>query len=1030
MKIYKNHFVIFILALTFLFFASCGKKKSDDEIKLPPETKRISKKVVKKPPQKKSKKSKSSFNLKKSEGVLIIAELISENKITPQNLFAEIKNKNKFPALSIVSSTNYNDGQITFPKIKKGLTNLQIVVKADNIAETTSDFFDTLNGKNKTIKIKIEQGVVWRGNVKYADGSPVTNFYLRATPRGLYENQKNIGHINKNIIADKDGDFKITGLLNEYYKIQLLAENAGPIVTNVYFCNQINFINFVFPVVEFFNLHGIVLYEKNNEPAEKIKIIFTCQPEKKIKVVTNIKGEFKIKIPKGKYYNEQLKIDEPGFAVVKRAVNFTYANKKIILYLRKVGAVEGKITAPDKKPISGIKVKLLPTYRNLIVKKSRFTDSQSQWNNREAYAVEASEFSDESGSYSISRVAAPESYNIEINSDVYFLPTTKPIVVKVMPGKTTKCDITLLAKPVVMLKFLEKSGEPILNYSLNAESKSANSSYEFGSDINLSKNEEWGRVELGMIDKNAMLSLMAKSKDGKIGETNNILISSGKTNFIVLTANNTPKMSVSGFIYDYQTKPIIDKQIMGYCHSGGVTAKSDHLGYFELKNLAVKKNENIKLSLWYFETRYETNVVAGANDIEWMLPEPKAIIGRVCLGNDECPVTNFAVGLNFVVNCKSFKSNNGTFKIFVNTSSGGKWKTGKVVARIDGYSPKSVNFNFNKESVCDVGNIIIKEKPGTIKGRVIDDLYEPMSVEVGLLKKYGNNFHQILTVNSCPKDGTFIFENVPLENFTVVAYSRIRSVESKPFELKSGEIKIIPDLIIVTTNSTVVNFNFLLPDGEPAENAEVKYFNKSTDENGELTERIRFGIYENLEVDLNGQTYYSEKFVINKDTARITVQLKSSSKIIGTATFDDKPLNNMRLDFKLNKHYYATVFNGKFEFNGPEGLYSVFCRKKKCVSEIKLTKNGSNTIKFQKGTGTFDIEFPKENWNAYLILKFGEAFFQIDNIDGNAKMKNAKSTNLPAGEYKIIAHYYDDKTSSNITVNTILKSGETKKIKF
>ncbi len=82
MKIYKNHFVIFILALTFLFFASCGKKKSDDEIKLPPETKRISKKVVKKPPQKKSKKSKSSFNLKKSEGVLIIAELISENKIT------------------------------------------------------------------------------------------------------------------------------------------------------------------------------------------------------------------------------------------------------------------------------------------------------------------------------------------------------------------------------------------------------------------------------------------------------------------------------------------------------------------------------------------------------------------------------------------------------------------------------------------------------------------------------------------------------------------------------------------------------------------------------------------------------------------------------------------------------------------------------------------------------------------------------------------------------------------------------------
>ena len=108
MKIFKNYSVILGLAFTLLFFASCGKKESADEIKLPFETKQVAKKVVKKHPPKKSKKSEKSKILRKSAGVLITAELISENKITPKNLFAEIitKNNDKSPALSIASSTN------------------------------------------------------------------------------------------------------------------------------------------------------------------------------------------------------------------------------------------------------------------------------------------------------------------------------------------------------------------------------------------------------------------------------------------------------------------------------------------------------------------------------------------------------------------------------------------------------------------------------------------------------------------------------------------------------------------------------------------------------------------------------------------------------------------------------------------------------------------------------------------------------------------------------------------------------------
>ena len=73
---------------------------------------------------------------------------------------------------------------------------------------------------------------------------------------------------------------------------------------------------------------------------------------------------------------------------------------------------------------------------------------------------------DKDGYYSIARVSAPEIYEAEIRSSTYFLPNTKPIEIKVTPGKTTKCDIMLLSQPVVMLKFIEKNGTIILNYSL------------------------------------------------------------------------------------------------------------------------------------------------------------------------------------------------------------------------------------------------------------------------------------------------------------------------------------------------------------------------------------------------------------------------------------------------------------------------------------------------------------------------------------------------------------------------------------
>ena len=341
-----------------------------------------------------------------------------------------------------------------------------------------------------------------------------------------------------------------------------------------------------------------------------------------------------------------------------------------------------------------------------------------------------------------------------------------------------------------------------------------------------------------------------------------------------------------------------------------------------------------------------------------MLPEPKIVKGRVCIETSDNPSTNFNIGLyNNNYDKKNFISENGKFSLPANTRPRVNWKKGKLYAYIEGYAPATVEFDFDGAGICDVGDIIVSEKPGTIKGRVIDDSDRPMSVSVILIRK---SDHQVLNVKSDSTDGTFVFENVPLETFTIMALSRIHTAKSKPIKLSSGEILTIPDLIIVSSNSTLVDFNFILPDGAPAANAHINYFGETTDGNGFLEKRIQFGNYNSWEVTLNGHTYYSGEFTINKNTTQLTVQLNSSSKITGRATIKGVPINNTKISFQLgSKQFRVTVFNGNFEFEGPQGKYVAACQKHKCVEEVKLTESGPNEINFKSGRPKSDLESRK-----------------------------------------------------------------------
>jgi len=1030
----KKTIYTFGLALVFLFLSACGKKDNTDEIILPFETNQV--KVIKAQPVPDESVKVNKLLDPETGDVVITAELISENKFTPKNILAEIKVKkynDKLAALTIATSTNCENSRIIFPAIIKGLTNLQVFVKADNIVAANSDFFDTCDGEDKTIEIKINDGVVLQGNVKRADGTPVRNFHLRATPLGLYEKPVNPGHINKTITTDKDGDFKISGLFSEHYKFYLRTDDEPSITTNVYLGDEINFINFVFPKFKQCNINGVVVYETSGEPAEGIKVTFTDQVGRKTKDKTNINGKFKITGLKKSYLHGSLTIDEPEFAVVKRRIDYNYNGHDIQLLLRETGAVTGKVITENGSPVPGIKVKITPTYHSQT-SKANFNDSQSQWEIRSAYSAEATTLTDANGDYSILKAAAPETYQAEILSDAYFLVHDNKPIIKVMPEKTTECDITVTMKPVVMLKVIDEKGEVILSYSFNSQTKTPNTSCGFGSSINLQEGEEWGRLELNMTGKAAVLSIKVETDDGKMAETNGIMIVSGKTNFVVLTLAETLPIVAAGFVYDHDMQPLADKpvwarQLQNKKSGHGI---SDHLGYFEITGMDVKNGEKIELSTYHANIRPKTNVFAGVDNIEWILPEPKIIKGRVCIETSDNPATNFSVGLFNNYNKKSFISENGRFAFPANKSHRAKWQKGKICAYVEGYTPATVEFDFEDSGICDVGDIIVNEKPGTIKGRVIDDSGNTMSVEVGLFRKSGGSGHQVLNVKSDSTDGTFVFEDVPLETFTIMAFSRIHTAESKPIKLSSGEILTIPDLVIITTNSTLVDFNFILPDGAPAANAHINYFGENSDKNGYLEKRVRFGVYNNWTVTLNGHTYYSGEFIINKNTTQLTVQLNASSKITGKATINGMPINNAKISFQLGRKWFrATAFSGNFEFEGPQGQYIVTCQKHKCVANVKLTESGPNEIDFKSGSGTFELQFPfKDKWMASISLIINGIHATITRLDTNSDKKQANMTELPAGEYSIYAYCRNEDFRTNITVKSTLKSGETKRIKL
>ncbi len=102
--------------------------------------------------------------------------------------------------------------------------------------------------------------------------------------------------------------------------------------------------------------------------------------------------------------------------------------------------------------------------------------------------------------------------------------------------------------------------------------------------------------------------------------------------------------------------------------------------------------------------------------------------------------------------------------------------------------------------------------------------------------------------------------------------------------------------------------------------------------------------------------------------------------------------------------------------------------KENVVTIVDMEELNDNIINFKSGNATLDFEMPLGNkLKIVLFRKFGNTDLPVTSFS----LRKSKSlNNIQDGDYVITAFGRINDIDTNITVNTTIKSGETKKIKF
>ena len=663
-----------------------------------------------------------NLNLK-NKGMIITAILeYAPDKIDDFSARIEqSENQTGFPKIFIIT-TNITENEIIFPPIPTNLKNLRVCINGKNIPACYSKSFDTMDGIDKTVFVEMQKNTILSGTVKTTDGYPFTNtFTAMVYPTDLSKGIHRSGLVyQKQVFPDTYGSYELSGLAEGVFKIYFGAFGLKPFETNLNIISPETTLDFSFSKITASSFGGIVINGLDNQPIEGITVKAAAWHDRPayVSCVTDQDGKFSLELKESHngFFGE-IVVDEPGFGKVIKQMR--KENKYIKIILSQCGNVIGKVMTKSGKAIAH------ETVRMEIIEKGEPGKTKRVYYSSDEH-VSYQTRTDEKGNYEFLNVAAPAKYGFDIygkfNSG-YSLPSYhsgKGFTVEVEPDKTVEYNLIVQKPGTIAFKGQDAKGNPVLKYDFTYQLRPG--SYDAQTrHVNVSKGE-WNYFDLSSCGEN-IFSCQAKENSGGIFSflkpkkknlllaiTNGITVYAETTNYITLIFTQS-KPNLTGRLFAPNGSPAKKISIRAWVNGGKslpIAKKVDDEGYFELQGLNLKEGEimNVEASSWEDKTHIYTNLPSGAKDVELRLRSPIKITGKVFLDNLDTPAKNFTIGEGY--NKQSYNSSDGVFVFTMRRPRKGSGNKGIIANSTDNYLSEKVKYEVDKDSVCDVGDIILK----------------------------------------------------------------------------------------------------------------------------------------------------------------------------------------------------------------------------------------------------------------------------------------------------------------------------------
>ena len=451
------------------------------------------------------------------------------------------------------------------------------------------------------------------------------------------------------------------------------------------------------------------------------------------------------------------------------------------------GNIVGKVLAEDGTPVPDVRVSIME-FESRDVNQSSFgcnTDSE--------------------GKFEFLNVKAPAKYGFYLfgNQLGYSLPSSysdEGFIAEVKPEQTVECNLIVQRVGTFAIKAQDNNKKPVLDFEITpaTKRKDGGSHSSFKRNVTLSDNE-WYYLN-SMICGDGLFSCTAsENKNGLNVVTNNIPFSGGITNYITLIFSQT-EPNLSGYVFRPDGSPPKNAHITIMIPSKNIFihVNADNTGYFDVFAPEINEGEMmiVTASTPFGNVALETNLVSGSQNVKLILQEPNLIIGKVFLENLDTPAETFEVSIFH--NNRSFNSADGSFVYELRKTSSQK---GEMKITATGYLPAFVKFDSSKNSVCEVGNIVLKSgSPATIKGKIVDQNGAPQHTGVKLKYKKSGKIFKTYTKR---KEGSFEFKDMLPGEATI--FSKLKSGGSVSYNLRIEEGKNLElhDLVLTSTNSVI-----------------------------------------------------------------------------------------------------------------------------------------------------------------------------------------------------------------------------------